>query len=92
MFEWMDDALCRGVDPEVFFPVGEPGAPGYEAGVARARGICADCPVRAECLDRALAMGLDDGVFGGLDPAERRVAKVHRARLARRLRRARRVA
>jgi WhiB family transcriptional regulator, redox-sensing transcriptional regulator len=76
MFEWMEFALCRGVDPEIFFPAAEPGVPLYDAQVARARGICADCPVRSACLDWAIASGQDYGVWGGLDPAERR-ALVH---------------
>jgi WhiB family redox-sensing transcriptional regulator len=72
MFEWMEFALCRGADPELWFPAGEPGSRGYEAMARRARGICADCPVRSACLDDALASGTDDGIWGGLDPAERR--------------------
>lgn len=51
-----------------FFP-----EPGRSAGAAR--DICADCPVRTECLEDALA---DDGgkwrhgIFGGLTRAQRR--------------------
>lgn len=67
---WRDLARCRGVDPEIFFPVGEWG-PSYDAQVAVAKAICAVCAVRGACLEDALA-GLPFGIAGGLTPAERR--------------------
>ena len=71
-------ALCRDSDPELFFPVGDVASPLYQRDAAVARGICADCPVRAECLQFALTAvpPIDDGIFGGLDPAERRALRV----------------
>jgi hypothetical protein len=33
---------------------------------------CAGCPVIAECLERALRLGIDHGVFGGTTPEQRR--------------------
>lgn len=68
-------ALCAGADPELWFPAGDPGTPGYERGAAVARGICAVCPVRAVCLELALALGREarEGIWGGLDPDQREV-------------------
>ncbi|MFD7985463.1 WhiB family transcriptional regulator [Kitasatospora indigofera] len=58
---------CRSVpDPDVFFP-----EVGDEVGAARARRICAGCPVRSACLAYALAADEPHGIFGGLDPKER---------------------
>ena len=34
--------------------------------------ICRDCPVRATCLDWALASGQEAGIWGGLTEDERR--------------------
>lgn len=62
---WRADAACRGVDPNVFFPLAD-----EEAGSAKA--ICATCPVRDDCLDYALATRQGDGVWGGLTEVERR--------------------
>lgn len=73
MTDFRHFALCRDVDPEVFFPVGTPGTPAFENLAAPARAICADCPVAVECLEFALRSGCDDGIFGGLDSAQRRV-------------------
>jgi hypothetical protein len=66
---WFLDALCLQVGgEEMFFP--DKGQSGGEA-----KGVCAECPVRAECLD--YAMRTEDstvrwGVFGGLSAHERR--------------------
>ncbi len=69
---WRDDAACRGVDTDVFFPVTDEEA-------AEAKAVCASCPVREECLEFALQTRQEDGVWGGLTETERR-------RLRRRLR------
>jgi WhiB family transcriptional regulator, redox-sensing transcriptional regulator len=45
---WLDQAACVGTDPELFFQFGD-GA--YTA----ARRVCAGCPVRTECLGKAMA-------------------------------------
>jgi hypothetical protein len=68
--EWRSDAACLDVDPDVFFPAAEFG-PAYEDSVARARSICARCPVRAACLDFAL-VALPCGIAAGLTQDERR--------------------
>ena len=70
-----EQALCRGVDPEVFFPTARPNTVIYERELAQAKAVCAVCPVRAECLEWAVETGQDYGVWGGLDPAERRLVK-----------------
>lgn len=68
--QWRDRAACRGSDPELFFPTAQAG-PMYDGQVARAKAVCARCPVRTTCLEFALS-ALPDGVAGGTTPAERR--------------------
>ena len=68
--DWRTRAACRDEDPELFFPVSEMG-PGARQ-VARAKAVCASCPVRAECLAYAQDAGLDNGIFGGTTEQERR--------------------
>jgi WhiB family transcriptional regulator, redox-sensing transcriptional regulator len=67
---WLDQAACRELDPERFFPES-----GEQAKAAEAKAICGGCQVRDHCLDLAVkaAGGLDhdQGVFGGTLPAER---------------------
>ncbi len=72
-------ALCAGADPEIWFPTAVPGTEVYDREVDRAKAICAECPVRMECAEWALDVATD-GVFGGLDPDERRALKAARAR------------
>lgn len=69
---WQEYAACADADPEVFFPVGEPGSRMYDREVAEAKSYCAVCPVRAACLADAVAGELAVGVFGGTTPEERR--------------------
>lgn len=63
--DWMADAECVGVDPDLFFPV-------RGGDTASAKAICHDCPVRVECLDYAVTEGIKHGVFGGKSERERR--------------------
>jgi hypothetical protein len=71
--EWIDQADCAqvpladGADP--WFPLHE-----TAAGYRDARMICAECPVRRECLTDALARETKHtrhGMLGGLTPSER---------------------
>lgn len=75
---WDDEAGCRGIDPDVFFP-DRPSDPALAA-----KAICRGCPVRTQCLEFALATRLDHGVWGGLTELERRSLRRSRQRRARR--------
>jgi hypothetical protein len=68
MAGWRDSALCREVDPDLFFPPGD--GPLGQWQIARAKAVCAGCPVIAECLAFALTQ-LPEGIVGGTTPAER---------------------
>lgn len=63
---WKADARCRGVDPAVLYPDDED-----VAAIARAKALCAECPVRDRCLEIALARREKDGVWGGYTARER---------------------
>lgn len=75
---WVARALCAGMEPEVFFPEGVDGPALLD--VANAKAVCANCPVREECLDWALRIGEAHGIWGGTTPSERRMLR--RARVA----------
>jgi WhiB family redox-sensing transcriptional regulator len=62
---WMGKGKCRELPPETFFP-------SDGVGVELARRICADCPVKAPCLDYALYNRIEHGVWGGASERERR--------------------
>lgn len=77
---WDNEAACRSVEPDIFFPETT-----SQRAIAAAKVVCYGCPVRAKCLEYALEARLDHGVFGGLTEAERRSLRRSRQRRARRL-------
>jgi WhiB family redox-sensing transcriptional regulator len=73
---WISQGRCINEDPDLFFPVGTT-RPALEQ-ATRAKSVCAQCPVRTDCLSWALETCQDAGVWGGLDEEERR--EIRRAR------------
>lgn len=65
--DWFDLAACSGVDTDVFFPNSED-----LAGIAAAKGVCASCPVREDCLAFAVETNQTEGIWGGLTARQRR--------------------
>ena len=65
---WQDDAACREVGWGAFF-VEHPTLP---VSYAKARAICARCPVRVECLEFALETNSEYGIWGGVTETERK--------------------
>lgn len=81
---WQLRAVCRpenGHDPEVWFPPSpRPYATRVEQRAARqrrleleerAKALCAQCPVRRECLEDANANDEREGIWGGMTVTER---------------------
>jgi len=66
--EWLEDAGCRDVDPETFFPLGSGDL--YIEQVHRAQRVCASCAVVSKCADLALHLGATDGVWAGRPASE----------------------
>ncbi|MFD7095788.1 WhiB family transcriptional regulator [Streptomyces xanthophaeus] len=66
---------CAGADPELFFAHAL-----SNLQTARAKAICATCPLIASCLEGALERGEEYGVWGGLTEDERRSLKRRAAR------------
>lgn len=70
--DWRDDALCRQVDPELFFTAGRSDASRNREQIRQAKSVCHLCPVASQCLAWALATSQEYGVWGGLSEEERR--------------------
>lgn len=66
---WRFLAACASYDPDLFFPIGSSGPALRQT--ARAKAVCAGCPVRLECLNWAQNTHQTHGVWGGLDENER---------------------
>lgn len=62
---WQKFSICNQYDPETFYQE-------TPQGIAEAKAICGQCPVRFQCLAWGLDLGDIWGVLGGLSGEERR--------------------
>lgn len=70
--DWALHAACRGRSDLFFSPDAQESRSERREREAEAKAICEDCRVRVECLDQAVASGERFGIWGGLNPRERR--------------------
>nr|WP_315986786.1 WhiB family transcriptional regulator [Streptomyces sp. Isolate_219] len=84
--DWRHQAVCREVEPELFFPAGSTGP--HLLQIEEAKAVCRRCPVMQHCGEWALTTRMQDGVWGGMSEAERTTVLRHRARLAAKARKA----
>ncbi|GAC1421799.1 MAG: WhiB family transcriptional regulator [Actinomycetota bacterium] len=75
-YNWQEEGACRGVEPEIFFPISEDDA-------WRAKEICGVCSVKEQCLVFALQNRERYGVWGGVTEKER--IDLHRRGTAQRI-------
>lgn len=68
--DWREVGACAHADPDLFFPISSTGRALRE--IAKAKAVCAGCPVRQACLDFALEHDLTHGIWGGTTPEDRR--------------------
>jgi len=71
--DWMQAANCKGVDPDLFFPIMKEDGKGAKA-------VCRRCSVEDECLEYAIDTHQDYGIWGGLNEQEIRAEIKYRAR------------
>ena len=71
--DWRDDAACRDVEPELFFP-------GRHDDPHAAKKICATCPSLIPCLDLAMSDPEIKGIWGGTNLAERKAIRRDRGK------------
>ena len=81
-WEWQLRGACRGLSGELFFnPDNERGRL-KRTREAKAKAICATCPVTRQCLNWALSIAEPYGVWGGTTPADRDDIRAGRPHLA----------
>ncbi|AHK35731.1 WhiB family transcriptional regulator [Rhodococcus opacus PD630] len=69
--DWRRQAGCRTADLTLFFhPVNERG-PQRQRRIARAKRVCAHCPVLVQCRTHALTAREPFGIWGGTSEEER---------------------
>ena len=66
LLDFAEQAACASADTELFFPVS-----GWHAKqVAKAKAVCAQCPVQSACHQWAREQG-EHGIWGGTTESER---------------------
>jgi WhiB family redox-sensing transcriptional regulator len=68
--EWRTYAACRGV-PGLFFKNDLDSAQQTRHWVTKAKAVCQQCPVQAQCAAYALATAEPYGIWGGFTESER---------------------
>jgi WhiB family transcriptional regulator, redox-sensing transcriptional regulator len=80
--DWQLKAACRGPHSAIFFPPANLERKDEKAErELRAKAICATCGVRGSCLEYALRIREQHGIWGGLNEAERRALLAERDQL-----------
>lgn len=64
--EWRKQAACRDADPDWFFPQRA------SKDVAKARKLCASCPVQEQCFEYAQDAPEEQGIWAGHSATNRR--------------------
>jgi len=71
--EWKLDAECRFMDPEMFVPSRDSKGAEAQKVAAAAQVVCRRCPVKAECLEYAMALPAAQcvGIWAGTSDRQR---------------------
>lgn len=62
---WLDKVACKPEQMDLFFSE-------LKSKVAKAKAICASCPVAKECLEFSQSTEVEFGTFGGYTAEERK--------------------
>lgn len=79
---WQEAAACSDHDLRLFFPPDGERGPERDVRERQSKAVCAQCPVRVECLDYALSRPEKYGIWGGLNEEERAAERRRRMRRA----------
>lgn len=77
---WQANGACRGEDSNLFFYEDQERGPSKDKRIASAKAICETCTVKTECLEFALQINEQHGIWGGTTPEERYTIKRRRQR------------
>ena len=73
-------AACRGEDPELWYPFSSKSPLDVNAAGETAKDICRRCPHRQECVQWAVHLDDQHGIWGGLTPEQRDPIRARRLR------------
>jgi WhiB family transcriptional regulator, redox-sensing transcriptional regulator len=70
-WEWQLDAACAGMETALFYQADNERGASVRLREKKAKAVCGQCTVIANCLRDALANNEPFGVWGGMSPGER---------------------
>jgi WhiB family redox-sensing transcriptional regulator len=70
-FEWSEEAPCRAFGPDYMYPTSE------NSQTRVAGQLCFDCPFQVSCLNYALTIKEEYGVWGGTTEKDRKDIHAH---------------
>lgn len=70
--DWADFANCADMPTTLFFDDSSRSYAENRRFQNEARRVCGECVVRGPCLEEALRLRIEHGIWGGLDEVERR--------------------
>ena len=68
---------CELTDPDTWFPASEASTPANDLQIEIAKAHCFVCPIQEACLEWALEMRVEFGIWGGQTATERRATLRH---------------
>lgn len=71
--DWRATGACMHANPDLFFPISSTGRALEQ--IARAKAVCAACPVRQPCLEFSMEHDVMHGIWGGTTPEERQARR-----------------
>jgi WhiB family redox-sensing transcriptional regulator len=84
---WAEQAICKKLDLDtamrLFYPKGN--GRDYKDDIEASKRVCAQCPVRSECLEHAVSNVEDNGTWGGLTEWELRSVRTNGGSSARKI-------
>jgi WhiB family redox-sensing transcriptional regulator len=81
-WDWAVGAACRGSGTQNFYHPDAERGPSKARREAKAKAVCATCPVITNCLEWALSAREPYGIWGGTTVEDRERILAHRRRIA----------
>lgn len=79
-WDWQSKSACKDQDTSLFFYEDNERGEIKDKRIAAAKQICDGCSVKTQCLEFALQIKEDYGIWGGLTPEERYTIRRRRQR------------
>ncbi|MCW2528796.1 MAG: transcription factor WhiB [Pseudonocardiales bacterium] len=74
---WRERSACRDMNNDAFYVAEHERGSSKQMRITAAKSVCETCPVQRPCLQWALDVAENHGVWGGMTPEERKLIRAH---------------